>query len=81
MSPTYRCEACGNKTRFDITETKRVKAFHHFSLAGDDAVESEEVLERQIERIECRWCGSTEVTEESDRTGEPVGDSAHGSGG
>jgi hypothetical protein len=53
-----RCNACGNKTRFDVYESKRVRAFHHFSLGGDDEVEEEEVLENTIEKIVCRWCGA-----------------------
>lgn len=61
---SYRCNACGNRTRFDIFESKRVRAFHHFSLAGEDVLEEEEVLERTIERIVCRWCGAADVVEE-----------------
>jgi hypothetical protein len=57
---SYRCEACGNKTRFDVVETKRVRAFHHYSLAGEDKVEEEEILDRTIESIVCRWCGSSD---------------------
>lgn len=53
------CEGCGNKTRFDVFETKTVRSFHHFSLGGEDTVEEEEVLQRSIERIVCRWCGAT----------------------
>lgn len=56
----YRCDACGNKTRFDVLESKRVKAFHHFTLGGELTVEDEEVLEATIERVECRWCGTSE---------------------
>lgn len=56
----YRCDACGNKTRFDVFESKRVRAFHHFTLGGDRTIEEEEVLERTIERVVCRWCGSTD---------------------
>lgn len=62
---SYLCSACGNKTRFDVFETKRVRAFQHFSLGGDMTVEEEEVLDHQIERVVCRWCGSTDVTEEA----------------
>jgi hypothetical protein len=63
---SYRCDSCGNKTRFDIEETKRVRSFHHFSLAGEDAIEEEEILERNIEKITCRWCGSSDaIVEES----------------
>ena len=61
---TYRCDACGNKTRFDVYETKRVRAFHHFTLGGDDAIEEEEVLEHSIEKVVCRWCGSSDVVAE-----------------
>ncbi|MGH2807594.1 MAG: hypothetical protein ACRDKT_10000 [Actinomycetota bacterium] len=58
---SYRCDACGNKTRFDVFETKRVRTFHHFTLGGDDAIEEEEILERDIEKIVCRWCGSADA--------------------
>lgn len=60
----YRCNACGNKTRFDVFETKRVRAFHHFSLGGELNVEDEEVLERTVERVVCRWCGSSDAIEQ-----------------
>jgi hypothetical protein len=59
----YRCGACGNKTRFDVYETKRVRAFHHFTLAGDLSVDEEEILELTVERIVCRWCGSSDAVE------------------
>lgn len=63
---SYRCDSCGNKTRFDVVETKRVRAFHHFSLAGEDAIEEEEVLSRDVEKVICRWCGSSDaIVEES----------------
>jgi hypothetical protein len=60
----YRCEACGNKTRFDVFETKRVRAFHHLSLGGEDTIEEEEILQHDIEKIVCRWCDSTDVVTE-----------------
>jgi hypothetical protein len=56
--PAYRCDACGNKTRFDVVETKRVKAYHHYSLGGDLTIEDEEVLDSDVERVVCRWCGA-----------------------
>jgi hypothetical protein len=68
----YRCSACGNKTRFDVEETKRVRSFLHFTLGGEASVEEEEVLERTIERVVCRWCGSAAAIE----TGAPEGDQA-----
>lgn len=60
----YRCESCGNKTRFDVFETKRTRAFQHFTLGGDMNVEEEEVLERSVERVVCRWCGSSDAISE-----------------
>jgi transposase len=60
----YRCGACGNKTRFDVTETKRVRSFQHFSLGGEMSVEEEEVLSHEVERVVCRWCGSADSIEE-----------------
>ncbi len=69
---TYRCDACGNKTRFDVFETKRVRAFHHFTLGGDDRVEEEEVLDRTIEKVTCRWCGSNDaIVEQESLEAEP----------
>lgn len=64
---TFRCDACGNKTRFDVFESKRVRQFQHFTLAGDVTIEEEEVIERTVERVVCRWCGSADqiVEEES----------------
>lgn len=57
-APLYRCNACGNKTRFDVFERKRVRAYVHYTLGGEASVEEEEILEREIERVVCRWCGS-----------------------
>ena len=58
MAPVrYRCDACGNLTRFDVTTTRRTKAFHHYSVGGDLVVESEEVLNEEVEEVLCRWCG------------------------
>ena len=53
----YRCAACGNLTRFDVTSTRRTRAFHHYSLGGELAVEGEDVLEERVEEVSCRWCG------------------------
>ena len=58
---SYRCDACGNKTRFDVFESKRVRAFHHFTLGGEVTIEEEEVLEATIEKVVCRWCGSADA--------------------
>jgi hypothetical protein len=59
----YRCAACGNLTRFDVTTTRRARAFHHFSLGGDLSVEDEEVLSEVVEEVTCRWCGSARSVE------------------
>jgi hypothetical protein len=60
----YRCVACGNKTRFDVYESKRVRSFQHFTLGGDMTIEEEEVLTTTTERVVCRWCGSSNSIEE-----------------
>jgi DNA-directed RNA polymerase subunit RPC12/RpoP len=58
MTTRYRCQACGNRTRFDVTVTRRSRAFHHFDLAGMLTVEDEEVLDETVNQIACRWCGT-----------------------
>ena len=58
MATRYRCRSCGNLTRFDITTTRRTRAFHHFSLGGELRVEDEQVLDEQVEAVTCRWCGT-----------------------
>jgi hypothetical protein len=62
-TPRYRCAACGNLTRFDVTVTRRTRAFHHYTLGGDLAVEDEEVLAENTEEVSCRWCGSARSVE------------------
>jgi hypothetical protein len=59
----YRCAACGNLTRFDVDARRRTREFLHFSLAGEPTVEEEEILEETIEKVTCRWCGSSEQIE------------------
>jgi hypothetical protein len=53
----FRCDACGNVTRFDVVATTRTRRFHHFDLGGTGHVEDEEVLANEIESVTCRWCG------------------------
>jgi hypothetical protein len=62
-SSRYRCTACGNVTRFDVTVTRRSRAFHHFTVGGDLTVEDEQVLSEHIEEVSCRWCGSGTAVE------------------
>ena len=59
MAVRYRCTGCGNFTRFDVVATRRTRAFHHFSVGGDLAIEDEAVLEERVESVECRWCGAS----------------------
>ena len=59
----YRCNACGNLTRFDVVRRARTRSFYHYSLGGELTVEEEDVLEEEIERVECRWCGSADQIE------------------
>lgn len=60
----YRCAACGNLTRFDVTTTRRTRAFHHFTVGGELTVEDEDVLSEVVEDVSCRWCGSGRAVEE-----------------
>ena len=63
MPSRYRCTACGNLTRFDVTTTRRTRAFHHFSLGGELTIEEEQVLDEVVERVSCRWCGTSDSVE------------------
>jgi hypothetical protein len=54
----YRCTSCGNLTRFDVTTSRRTRAYHHYTVGGDLTVEDEQVLDESVESVECRWCGS-----------------------
>jgi hypothetical protein len=56
---SYRCTACGNLTRFDVTVSRRVKEFRHFSVGGELTIESTDVLDEQVDRVECRWCSAS----------------------
>jgi hypothetical protein len=52
----YRCEACGNKTRFDVYDTVQRRRFEHADLGGEITIESEEIVSRTIDNVVCRWC-------------------------
>lgn len=65
----YRCAACGNLTRFDVVSRRLSRRFLHYTLAGDPSVEEEEVLEEDVERVTCRWCGSGDAIEVVPRVG------------
>jgi hypothetical protein len=70
----YRCTSCGNLTRFDVTTTRRTRAFHHYSVGGELSVEDVEVLEEAVEEVSCRWCGSgtSVVVVVTDEAAEPL---------
>jgi len=53
----YRCAACGNLTRFDVTTSRRVRSFHHYTVGGELTVEEAEVLDERVDEVLCRWCG------------------------
>jgi hypothetical protein len=55
----YRCNACGNVTRFDVVSSRRTRAFHHYTIGGDLEIEEEDVLEERIEQVTCRWCNAS----------------------
>ena len=60
----YRCTACGNRTRFDVYDTVRRRRFEHSDLGGVTAVEDEEILERSVDKVVCRWCDRSDAVEE-----------------
>lgn len=70
----YRCTACGNLTRFDVTTSRRSRAFHHYTVGGELSVEDEEVLEETVEAVACRWCASGTAVEQllEDAAGDAV---------
>lgn len=64
VSKRFRCEACGNLTRFDVFERRYTRSFYHFTLGGDLKVEEVEVLDQDVEKVVCRWCQSADHVEE-----------------
>ena len=77
MPTRYRCDACGNLTRFDVVTDRRAKAFHHFSVGGELAVEDEEVLSESVVEVSCRWCGhgrAVELLDEASAAAAEAGD-------
>jgi hypothetical protein len=72
VTTRYRCAGCGNLTRFDVTTSRRTRAFHHYTVGGDLTVEDEEVLDESVEEVVCRWCGSGRAVETVDgERGDP----------
>ncbi len=59
----FRCDGCGNVTRFDVLATARTRRYHHFDLGGEGHVEEEEVLSHHVESVTCRWCGRDDAVQ------------------
>jgi transcription elongation factor Elf1 len=62
-STRWRCGACGNLTRFDVTRTRRTTEFWHFDLAGEHQVETSTTEEEVVATVTCRWCGRSDAVE------------------
>ena len=71
MATRYRCAACGNLTRFDVTKTMRTREYHHFTIAGDCNIDEREVIEEAIEEVRCRWCDRIDSIEIMDGQDTP----------
>jgi hypothetical protein len=56
--PRYRCTACGNLTRFEVTVSRRTRSFHHYTVGGELSIEDTVVLDEEYESVVCRWCGT-----------------------
>ena len=41
--PRYRCDGCGNVTRFDVTVSQKTTAFYHYTVGGELVIEEEQV--------------------------------------
>ncbi|MGI9584200.1 MAG: hypothetical protein ACR2N7_01260 [Acidimicrobiia bacterium] len=61
---TFRCTACGNRTRFDVYDTVERRRFEHADLGGDIVVDDEEILNRTVSKVVCRWCDRSDTVEE-----------------
>jgi hypothetical protein len=66
----YRCTACGNLTRFDVTTSRTTRSFHHYSVGGALEVEEEQVLAERVEDVACRWCGNGRAVEAFEETSD-----------
>jgi hypothetical protein len=59
----WRCQQCGNLTRFTVTRTTRTREYVHVDLAGEPRTEETEVLVDTVEHVTCRWCASVDTVE------------------
>jgi hypothetical protein len=86
-APRYRCDGCGNLTRFDVTTSRQTKAFHHYTVGGELRIDEETVLSEHVDEVSCRWCGHgrsvvvlTEIETEPEPEGNVGGDGPADSG-
>lgn len=63
VTTRYRCNACGNLTRFDVVETTSVRSFHHYTVGGELTVEEPEIIAQTVDSVSCRWCGHGRAVE------------------
>lgn len=59
----WRCQQCGNLTRFDVTRRTRSREYVHVDLAGEASVEERTVSEDVVEHVTCRWCSAVDAVE------------------
>lgn len=59
----WRCGACGNLTRFDVTVARRTTEYWHFDLGGDHRVEESRTEQEDVSAVTCRWCGRSDTVE------------------
>lgn len=63
----WRCGHCGNLTRFDVTRTRTVTEYWHFTMAGEPEVAETTVVAEEVASVMCRWCGASDRIEIVDR--------------
>ncbi len=69
----YRCDGCGNVTRFDVVTSARTRRYLHFDLGGAGVVDEEEVLAAHVESVSCRWCARADTVRVEPAPGPPTG--------
>jgi hypothetical protein len=46
-----------------VERTTRVREFWHLDMAGEPVIEETELIEEDVARVVCRWCGSGDRVE------------------
>ena len=79
--PRYRCDGCGNLTRFDVTTSQTTRAFHHYTVGGELEVEETTVLSHHVDEVVCRWCGhGRSIVELTDAEADLAGEASEAGG-